>query len=134
MLTPWLQCRQRGACQPESVLWVSQPYLSQKYDLGEGATVAVQTEICANFPLPKTVIADGQMLDLLDWWVWFTGARRNKGSGRKDKTSLLCQGVEGCSAAEQLTSVGSWFPALSSRQDTSPLSHVGCSGTTSASS
>lgn len=76
VLTCWLWCRQRGACQPESVLRVSQPYLRQKDDTGEGETAAVQAQISAGFLLlPKFLVADGQMLVLIDWWVWFTGAR-----------------------------------------------------------
>lgn len=35
-----------GELANQRVLWMSQPYLSQKDDLGEVATAAVQTDLC----------------------------------------------------------------------------------------
>lgn len=99
-----------------SLLWVSQPYLSQKDDTGEGDTAAVQVQISAGFLLlPKFLFVEGQMLVLLDWQVWFTGARGSKGGGRQGGAHLVSCGccspgwfgcVKGCPAAEQLGSAG----------------------------
>lgn len=65
---------------------MSQPYLRQKDDTGEGETAAVQVQTSA---LPKFLVADGQMLGLLDWWVWFTAVRGNKGSRRQGEAHRL---------------------------------------------
>lgn len=54
--------------------------------MGEGETAAVQVQISA---LPKVLVADGQMLGLLDWWVWFTAVRGNKDSRRQGEAHML---------------------------------------------
>lgn len=54
--------------------------------MGEGETAAVQVQISA---LPKVLVADGQMLGLLDWWVWFTAVGGNKDSRRQGEAHML---------------------------------------------
>lgn len=50
VLTPWRWGGWWGACQLQSMLWVTQPYLRQREDSGEEETAAVQMQISAGFP------------------------------------------------------------------------------------
>lgn len=79
-----------GSLPTAELLWVSQPYLRQREDSGEGETAAVQVQISAGFPLlPKFLFVDGWMLVLLDWQVQLARTRGNEGGGRQREAHLL---------------------------------------------
>lgn len=123
MLTPWLRCRRWGACQPESVLRVSQPHLRQNDERGEGETAAPRALIPAGFPLLpdfRSLLAKccscstGGCAPLEPgrggeerWWE----ARRGSDTPLAPEPCWCSPGrsgcVTGCPAAEQLTSAGS---------------------------
>lgn len=68
VLTPRRRGGRWGACQLQSMLWVSQPYPGQRDDSGEGETAAAPVQISAGSPLlPKFWLLIGEC------WSCLTG-------------------------------------------------------------